>query len=590
MKKVLCKSLSTIMALFMLFASIPMLVSAEEPVVAPEFTVEKVSETTTTLELVLKLKSGSFMCFDAYLTVNGLSCETIITTDEFDAFLKSVKVGGGQNADCENPENGKMSVSVTESCTAPMDIAVYTFKKTSAAGINGSDVNFAFDSCYVASSTDEEIEVTESVKSEIALPEKHQHVTGDEWAVVSDATCSEEGLEVLICSECGAVADSRSIKKTEHANTVNEHKDATCTEAGYDKVYCKDCETYIKNDVLPATNHAKTHEEKKAATCTEAGYYKLICDDCKKVLKEETYPATNHAKTHEEKKAATCEEAGYYKLICDDCKKVLKEETYPAKGHGATHTETVQPTCTVDGAVKTVCNDCGKTISSTPIPAQGHPSLKVEKKAATCTEDGYIRYCCEKCGDVTKENVLKATGHTKFTEVTPATCHEEGKEVDLCTVCHHVFATRTLPKTSHKWGKWITEKEATSTSEGLSRRQCEICFDTQEKAIPILKENVKEIVMSMDALTMNFKKTTRLYANVLPEAAAYSNEVVWTSSNTKVATVDGDGNVTAKGVGTATITASTVDGRIKDSCTVTVKYSWIQIIIVYVLFGWIWYV
>lgn len=66
------------------------------------------------------------------------------------------------------------------------------------------------------------------------------------------------------------------------------------------------------------------------------------------------------------------------------------------------------------------------------------------------------------------------------------------------------------------------------------------------------------------------ESTLQLYATVNPSSAMPS--VTWSSSNPKVVVVNKDtGLVTAKGVGTATITATTNDGlKKKKSCTVTV--------------------
>lgn len=49
-----------------------------------------------------------------------------------------------------------------------------------------------------------------------------------------------------------------------------------------------------------------------------------------------------------------------------------------------------------------------------------------------------------------------------------------------------------------------------------------------------------------------------------------NRSATWKSSNTKVATVTSKGKVTAKGIGTATITVTTKDGAKKTSCKVTV--------------------
>ena len=61
----------------------------------------------------------------------------------------------------------------------------------------------------------------------------------------------------------------------------------------------------------------------------------------------------------------------------------------------------------------------------------------------------------------------------------------------------------------------------------------------------------------------------KLVATVLP-ANAVNKNVVWTSSNEKVAKVAADGTVTAISEGTATITVKTLEGAYTASCTVTV--------------------
>ncbi len=64
--------------------------------------------------------------------------------------------------------------------------------------------------------------------------------------------------------------------------------------------------------------------------------------------------------------------------------------------------------------------------------------------------------------------------------------------------------------------------------------------------------------------------TGQLTATVTPSDAT-NKAVVWSSSNQAVATVDAAGKVTARGVGTATITCETVDGGKTATCAVTVE-------------------
>ena len=105
------------------------------------------------------------------------------------------------------------------------------------------------------------------------------------------------------------------------------------------------------------------------------------------------------------------------------------------------------------------------------------------------------------------------------------------------------------------------------------------------------KKNVKSV--SIDDISLNYKKSTTLKPTIKADDGA-KYKVEYSTSNAKVATVDENGKVTAtkRGSGTATITCTVTDSNgnvVKDTCKVSVKLSFGQILIVYVLFGWIWY-
>ena len=80
---------------------------------------------------------------------------------------------------------------------------------------------------------------------------------------------------------------------------------------------------------------------------------------------------------------------------------------------------------------------------------------------------------------------------------------------------------------------------------------------------------VTGVTLDKSEATLTEGETVSLTANVKPENASNKN-VIWSSSNTSVATVTG-GTVTAVSEGTAVITATTVDGGYTSSCTVTVS-------------------
>ena len=85
--------------------------------------------------------------------------------------------------------------------------------------------------------------------------------------------------------------------------------------------------------------------------------------------------------------------------------------------------------------------------------------------------------------------------------------------------------------------------------------------------------NVSSVTMNRETLSLILGETVTLTATVLPENAA-NKSVVWSSSNTTVATVSTSGVVTAKAAGTATITVTATDGGSKATCLLTVT-AWI---------------
>ena len=80
---------------------------------------------------------------------------------------------------------------------------------------------------------------------------------------------------------------------------------------------------------------------------------------------------------------------------------------------------------------------------------------------------------------------------------------------------------------------------------------------------------VASVSLDKTSVTLGVGNTTTLKATVLPTTAS-QKDVVWSSSNTQVASVNQSGVVTANAEGTATITVTTRDGGYTATCKVTV--------------------
>ena len=624
------------------------------------FKIEKVTETVSSVTVKLVLTEGKTLCFDAVIgTGDSLTCSAINYSSALNAFVAENTDG----ALASNNDTERLSFANSVELAAPFDIAEFTYSKSTADGVVLSDFTVSIDSCYYKDDDGQDVQLGTTVIN--TIPANHTHVASDNWTVVTPADCTTEGTEVRLCTECGKVAESRAIPKSNHVtkinkvdatctedgyisevctvcnkeishtvieklnhkNAVNQHKDATCTEDGYDRVYCPDCDKVIEETVIKAPGHKTVVDEKaatctedgyyiekctvcnkiitnkvlkaaghkivvdeKAPTCTENGYHKETCSVCKEVLVNKVLPATNHANTETQHKDATCTENGYDRIFCKDCNKVISETVIKAKGHKAVVDEKA-PTCTVAGYYKEVCSVCKTVLKNETKPATGHQHKKTDTLAASCEENGYIRETCTDCGTVVKETILKANGHKFVNDIKKATCTEDGYVRQQCTVCKvYSGVGRVLKATGHAWGKWRVIKEPTYRSVGIRRSTCTNCGDFMDEEIPMLVVPVEKIVISPEEdFTIYCKKVDRLQANVFPEEAAYSADIVWTSSDPKVVEVGEDGTITAKLRGTATITASTADGSVTATRKVTVDYTLLQWIIIYLLFGWIWY-
>ncbi len=111
---------------------------------------------------------------------------------------------------------------------------------------------------------------------------------------------------------------------------------------------------------------------------------------------------------------------------------------------------------------------------------------------------------------------------------------------------------------------------------------------TKSVTFEILPIPVESISLNYQVLNLRYRQSRNLSVVFNPGNATIKS-VIWSTSDATVATVSADGRVTAKGVGTAVITATSVDGGHTASCTVTVKTVWWQWLIKILLFGWIWY-
>lgn len=120
----------------------------------------------------------------------------------------------------------------------------------------------------------------------------------------------------------------------------------------------------------------------------------------------------------------------------------------------------------------------------------------------------------------------------------------------------------------------IATVSATGVVKGISNGYCTITCKSNDGGIidtaaVRVVTRVESVSLNKTSVKLYTTKSTTLKPIILPAAASNKN-VTWKSSNTKVATVDKNGKVTAVGSGKATITCTTENRGLTAKCVVTV--------------------
>ncbi len=156
-------------------------------------------------------------------------------------------------------------------------------------------------------------------------------------------------------------------------------------------------------------------------------------------------------------------------------------------GHSYVEIYRLEATCETDGYIEYICQVCSGDSYQEPIPATGHSYAHLYTQDATCSQDGWSEYACMNCGNSYTDDFIPAYGCEMFaspqTPVGPF-CDSYGFVEYKCDLCGTVVFTEELPPAGHSFGEWETIQYVTCAQEGINRRTCEVCGETEEEIIP----------------------------------------------------------------------------------------------------------
>lgn len=189
----------------------------------------------------------------------------------------------------------------------------------------------------------------------------HEHAFG-EWVVVSEATCTSEGVEERVC-ECG--------EKETQAIPVEEHTEGewitkllpTCTEKGRKELMCSECGEMVMWDDIAEEGHTLGEWLTDIpATCTTDGTKHQICKICEETIKTGTIKAKGHTESDWIiDTAATCTLEGGKHTECTVCNVTLKTEVITKKEHNNTVSVVSKATAESKAVIKYSCISCANT-------------------------------------------------------------------------------------------------------------------------------------------------------------------------------------------------------------------------------------
>ena len=139
-------------------------------------------------------------------------------------------------------------------------------------------------------------------------------------------------------------------------------------------------------------------------------------------------------------------------------------------------------------------------------------------------------------------------------------------------VLHYTAGTKSADGAAINTAAWFMSGKAAGsaiitvkTNDG--NKTATSTITVTDDSITVIHPEGVTVTPASDTIAVG--ETKALTATITPEDAA-DKSITWSSSDTNIATVSDSGEVTAKAVGTATITATTVDGNKTATSAITV--------------------
>lgn len=202
------------------------------------------------------------------------------------------------------------------------------------------------------------------------------------------------------------------------------------------------------------------------------------------------------------------------------------------------------------------------SVSESETPSETSDTSKTESSVSSKTESSE-----QSKAETSKAEQSKAeqSRQSEPTTSKPVTTSEPNKTQNSTPTNNPSTNENSKPTTSNNTQtSKPTTPSNTQTSKPTETSQTSKPTETK----PVTPPSVKSVTLNKTSLTLTVGETSKLTYSISPSNASYKAE--WSTSNNSVASISGDGTVTAKSAGKANITIKTSNGK-SATCQVTVK-------------------